>query len=301
MNVSKTPAGEIRNEKPQEKKKKSGPFRQTMKRLFKNKGAVAGLIVITVIILLSALAPFIAPYGYADINISNMFSTPSSQHWFGTDHMGRDIFSRILYGGRASLQIGFLSSFIATIGAMIIGSIAGFFGGRTDNIMMRVLDVIQAMPGVLLSVTISAVLGTGLYETIIALSIGNLATSARIMRGSVLTIRKAEYIDAAMADSTGNFDIIRKHILPNAFSPMIVQATMGCARAILVAATLSFIGLGVQPPNPEWGAMLSAGRNYIRDYPHIITVPGIAIMLTVLALNLLGDGLRDALDPKLKR
>lgn len=272
-----------------------------MKRLFKNKSAMAGLIVLVVIILLSLLAPIIAPYGYADIDIPNMFSSPSGQHLFGTDHMGRDIFSRILYGGRASLQIGILSSLTALVGALIIGSVAGYFGGTTDNIMMRILDVIQAMPGFLLSVTLSAVLGNGLYQTIVALSIGNLATSARIMRGSVMTIRKSEYIDAATADNTNRFDIIRKHILPNAFSPMIVQATMGCARAILTAATLSFIGLGVQPPTPEWGAMLSEGRSYIRDYPYIITVPGIAIMLTVLALNLLGDGLRDALDPKQKR
>jgi peptide/nickel transport system permease protein len=220
---------------------------------------------------------------------------------FGTDHLGRDIFSRILYGGRASLQIGILSSLFALTCALIIGSIAGYLGGTTDNVMMRLLDIIQAMPGMLLSVTLSAVLGNGLYQTIVALSIGNLATGARIMRGSVLTIRKSEYIDAAVVDNTSKFDIIRKHIVPNAFSPMIVQATMGCARAILVAATLSFIGLGVLPPNPEWGAMLSDGRGYIRDYPYIITIPGIAIALTVLSLNLLGDGLRDALDPKLKK
>jgi peptide/nickel transport system permease protein len=300
MDISNTPASEVQNEEPQKKKKKS-PMRQAMKRFFRNRGAVVGLILLTVIILLALFAPFIAPYGYANIDIRNKFSQPSSEHFFGTDHMGRDIFSRILYGGRASLQIGFLSSLIAILGGMTIGSIAGYFGGVTDNIMMRALDVIQAMPGLLLSVVISAVLGTGLYETIIALSIGNLATSCRLMRGSVLTIRKSEYIDAAIVDNTNRFDIIRKHILPNAFSPLIVQATMGCARAILVAASLSFIGLGVRPPNPEWGAMLSEGRNYIRDYPYIITAPGIAIMLTVLSFNLLGDGLRDALDPKLKR
>ena len=300
MHDSNTPENGVPNDKARRQVKK-GPFRQAMKRLLRNKGAVVGLIILTIIILLSLLAPLIAPYGFAEINIPNKFSPPSKDHWFGTDNVGRDIFSRILYGGRASLQIGLISSFFAVIGAVIIGSIAGFFGGTTDNIMMRALDVIQAMPGFLLSIVIAAVLGNGLYETIIALSIGNLATSARIMRGSVLMIRKVEYIDAAVADNTSRFNIIRKHILPNAFSPLIVQATMGSARAILVAATLSFIGLGVQPPNPEWGAMLSAGRSYIRDYPYIITIPGIAIMLTVLSLNLLGDGLRDALDPKQKR
>ena len=275
--------------------------RQMLKRLFRNKGAVAGLIVFVIIVALSLLAPVIAPYDYAKINIPQMFQTPSAEHWFGTDHVGRDILSRILWGGRTSLQIGILSALFAMVGAMIIGSIAGYFGGRVDNIIMRVLDVIQAMPGTLLSVVISAVLGNGLYETIIALSIGNLTTSARVMRGSIMTIRKSEYVDAAVVDNTGRLSIITKHLIPNAFSPMIVQATMGAAHAILVAATLSFIGLGVQPPTPEWGAMLSEGRGYIRDYPHIITIPGIAIMLTVLSLNLLGDGLRDALDPKQKR
>lgn len=286
----------------QEKKQKQKSLtRQMLKRLFRNKGAVVGLIVFVIILLLALLAPLIAPYDYAAINIPAKFSTPSAEHLLGTDHLGRDIFSRVLWGGRTSLQIGILSALFAMVGAMIIGSISGYFGGRVDNIMMRVLDVIQAMPGTLLSVVLSAVLGNGLYQTIIALSIGNLATSARVMRGSIMSIRKSEYIDAAIVDNTSKFGIIRKHLIPNAFSPMIVQATMGCAHAILVAATLSFIGLGVQPPTPEWGAMLSEGRGYIRDFPHIITVPGIAIMLTVLALNLLGDGLRDALDPKQKR
>ncbi len=275
--------------------------RQMLKRLFRNKGAVAGLIVFVIIVILSLLAPVIAPYEYAKINIPHMFQTPNAEHLLGTDHLGRDILSRLLWGGRTSLQIGILAALFAMVGAMIIGSIAGYCGGKVDNIIMRVLDVIQAMPGTLLSVVLSAVLGNGLYETILALSIGNMTTSARVMRGSIMSIRKAEYIDAALVDNTSRFAIITKHLIPNAFSPMIVQATMGAAHAILVAATLSFIGLGVQPPTPEWGAMLSEGRGYIRDYPHIITIPGIAIMLTVLSLNLLGDGLRDALDPKQKR
>jgi peptide/nickel transport system permease protein len=184
---------------------------------------------------------------------------------------------------------------------VIIGSSAGFFGGKIDNILMRILDVIQAIPGMLLSIAISAVLGNGLYETIIALAIGNVSTMSRVLRGSILTVRKSEYIDAATGDNSSNLRIIWKHILPNSISPLIVQITMGCAHVILVAASLSFIGLGVQPPDPEWGAMLSAGRNFIRDYPHLTLFPGITIMLTVLSLNLLGDGLRDALDPKQKR
>lgn len=282
-------------------KKRVTPTQQVLKRLFKNKGAVIGLIIIVIMILLAVLSPWIMPYDYAQIDILNKCQTPSAQHLLGTDHLGRDILSRILYGGRASLQIGIFSALGAMALATIIGSISGFFGGKVDNIMMRALDIIQAMPGMLLSVVICAVLGNGLFETTVALMIGNMTSSARIMRGTVLTVRKSEYIDAAVVDNTGKLGIIWKHIVPNAFSPMIVQATMGCAHAILTAASLSFIGLGVQPPTPEWGAMLSEGRNYIRDFPHIITIPGIAIMLTVLALNLFGDGLRDALDPKQKR
>jgi peptide/nickel transport system permease protein len=235
------------------------------------------------------------------MDIASRFAAPSKDHLFGCDSMGRDIFSRILYGGRYSLQIGIIASGCAAIMAVFIGSAAGYFGGKVDNALMRILDVIQAIPGMLLSIAISAVLGNGLYETIIALAIGNVSTMSRILRGSILTVRKSEYIDAAVVDNSSNLRIIRKHILPNSISPLIVQITMGCAHVILVAASLSFIGLGVQPPEPEWGAMLSAGRSYIRDYPHMTLFPGIAIMLTVLSLNLLGDGLRDALDPKQKR
>lgn len=281
--------------------KKNSPFRQTMKRLFANKGAVVGLVVLVIIITLSILAPVIAPYGYAEMSISDRFAGPSKEHWFGCDSMGRDIFSRILYGGRFSLQIGFIASGTAAILGIIIGSAAGYFGGKVDNVLMRILDVIQAIPGMLLSIAISAVLGNGLYETIIALAIGNVSTMSRVLRGSILTVRKAEYIDAAVVDNSSPLRIIRKHILPNSISPLIVQVTMGCAHVILVAASLSFIGLGVQPPDPEWGAMLSAGRSFIRDYPHMTLFPGITIMVTVLSLNLLGDGLRDALDPKQKR
>jgi len=283
------------------KAKKNSKFLATMKRLLSNKGALVGLIVFLIIVILCLLAPVIAPYNYTEINMSLKFATPSAAHWFGCDELGRDIFSRILYGGRFSLQIGIIASAGAVIFGVILGATAGYFGGVVDNIIMRILDVIQAIPGLLLSISIAAVLGNGLYETIIALAVGNLSTTSRVLRGSILSIRSAEYIDAAEADNSSSLRIIRKHILPNSFSPLIVQATMGAANAILVAASLSFIGLGIQPPQAEWGAMLSKARSYIRDYPHMIWSAGIAIMLVVLALNLVGDGLRDALDPKQKR
>jgi peptide/nickel transport system permease protein len=284
-----------------EKVKKKSQFKAVMARLFKNKGATVGLIIISILILLAIFAPLVAPYGYTDMNMANRFSHETKENFFGTDELGRDIFSRILYGGRYSIQIGLLATLVSASAGMIIGSIVGFYGGKIDNIIMRITDIIQAIPGLLLSVIVAAVLGNGLYETVLALSIGGIPNYIRILRGSILTVRKNEYIDAAIADNSGSFRTIIKHILPNAISPIIVQATMGSANCILTAASLSFIGLGVQPPNPEWGAMLSAGRNYIRDHAHMVIYPGVAIMLTVLSLNLLGDGLRDALDPKLKR
>jgi peptide/nickel transport system permease protein len=285
----------------QPKEKKKSQFKAFLKRFFRHKGAAAGLVVAIIIILLAIFAPLIAPYGYAKLSMANKFALPSREHLFGCDELGRDIFSRILYGGRFSLQIGFISTAIAVAIGVAIGSIVGYFGGRIDNIIMRIMDIIQAIPGMLLSIAISAVLGNGLYETMIALAIGNIPNYCRILRGSILTVRKSEYLDAALADNISPIRIIRKNILPNSISPIIVQATMGSANIILTAAALSFIGLGVQPPNPEWGAMLSGARSFIRDYPHMILFPGLAIMLVVLSLNLLGDGLRDALDPKLKR
>ena len=230
-----------------------------------------------------------------------MYGAPSAQHLFGCDDLGRDIFSRVLYGGRVSLQIGLISSCSAALGAIILGTITGYIGGKADMIIMRILDVIQTIPGLLLSIAISAVLGNGLYETCIALAVGNLGGATRIYRAQVMQIRGMDYIDAAVSDNTNPIRLTFKHIVPNSISPLIVNTTMNCAHDILTAATLSFIGLGVQPPNPEWGAMLSAGRNFIREYPWMLIFPGLAILVTTLALNLLGDGMRDALDPKLKK
>ncbi len=281
--------------------KKKSQFSLVMGRLVQNKGALVGLIVLLIIILLSIFAPLIAPYGYADYDVSSMYATPSPEHIFGCDEIGRDIFSRVIYGGRFSLQIGIFASFGAAIMAIILGSLAGYFGGIVDTIIMRFIDIIQTIPGLLLSIALSAVLGTGLYETMVALAIGQMSGQIRIFRAAVLQVSKTDYIDSAITDNAKPASIITRHIIPNAISPLIVQVTMGAAHVILVAATLSFIGLGVQPPSPEWGAMLSSARNFVRDYPHMLIFPGLAILLTVLSLNLLGDGLRDALDPKLKK
>ena len=282
------------------KKRRNSQFWLTLGRLKRNHLAMVGLVIIVMMIVLALLAPYISPYPYEAADFKNRYATPSAEHWFGTDELGRDIFSRLLYGSRYSLRIGLISVAISAIGGIFFGAIAGYFGGAVDNIIMRLLDVLQAMPGIVLAIAISAALGPGLTNSVIALSISSIPGYARMTRASILNVRKMEYLEAATSINCSNARIIWKHVLPNALSPLIVQATMGIAGAIMGAAMLSFIGLGVQPPTPEWGAMLSAGRNYLRDYPHLCIFPGVMIMMAVLSLNMLGDGLRDALDPRLK-
>ncbi len=282
------------------KRRSERPIVITWRRLKKNKLATLGLIIILLMIVLALLAPLIIPYKVDAVNLKYKLKLPSAEHWFGTDELGRDIFSRLLYGARFSLQIGILGVLISATGGILLGSVAGYFGGATDNLIMRVMDVLQAIPGIVLAIAISATLGPGLTNCIIALSISAIPNYARMTRASILNVRKMEYLEAATSINCSNTRIIIKHVLPNAFSPLIVQSTMGIAGTIMGAAMLSFIGLGVQPPTPEWGAMLSAGRNYLRDYPHLCIFPGVTIMIAVLSLNMLGDGLRDALDPKLK-
>jgi peptide/nickel transport system permease protein len=235
------------------------------------------------------------------MDLMKINTPPSPSHLFGTDALGRDILSRLLYGGRYSLFLGFISSFLSTFIGVVIGSYAGYFGDWIDNIILRICDVIQAIPGILLSIVVSAVLGPGYINTILALAVGGIPGCIRLVRAQILSIRSEEYLEAAVAINCSTPRIMFVHILPNILSPVIIAFTMGIGNTIINAASLSFIGLGVQPPTPEWGAMLSASRNFIRNYPWQITFPGILIFFTVLSINLLGDGLRDALDPKLKR
>ncbi len=272
-----------------------------MRQLSKNKLAMLGLIIFIIEVVLAILAPYIAPYKYDAMDMTQMFALPSAQHFFGCDDMGRDIFSRILYGAKYSISIGILAILLATVIGMFIGAVAGYFGGWVDNLIMRLLDVIQAIPGMLMMIVISAVLGPGYINTIIAMAFGSIPGMARMLRAQMLKERGNEYIEASTSINCSTPRIIISHLIPNCMSPIIVQATMGVAQTITLAAGLSFIGLGIQPPIPEWGAMLSSARQFIRMYPHLVIFPGLAIAVTVLALNLLGDGLRDALDPKLKK
>jgi len=269
-------------------------------RFLRNRMAVFGLCVIIVLIISAIFAPFIAPYHYDDQDVSRALQGPSGAHWFGTDKFGRDIFSRVVWGSRISLQVGLIAVALALVVGGSLGALAGYSGGVVDNVIMRFMDVLLAVPGMLLAIAIAASLGPGLRNMMIAIGIGNVPGYARIMRASVMTVKENEFIEAATAIGASNWRIVTRHILPNAMAPLIVQSTLGVASSITSCATLSFLGLGIQPPTPEWGAMLSAARQYLRGYAYMAAFPGLFIMITVYALNVLGDGIRDAIDPRLK-
>lgn len=281
--------------------KKRSQASETWKRLRKNRLAVVGLAILALIFLLAIFADFIAPYPYDLQDYTATFQGPSAQHLFGTDNTGRDILSRIIYGTRVSLQIGFISLLGGAFVGCLLGAVAGYFGGIVDTIIMRFNDILMAIPRIVLAISIASALGPGLVNAMIAVAISSVPNFARIVRASTLTIKDQEFIEAAQCIGVSNSRIILRHIFPNVLAPIIVQATLGVGTAIILAASLSFLGLGVQPPTPEWGSMLSSARTYMRDYPYMAIFPGLAIMVTVLALNLFGDGLRDALDPKLKK
>ena len=280
--------------------KKEGMLRQTWKGLKKNKLAMVGLVLIILLIVMAVFADVIAPYGVDDQDLTQKFQSPSMEHIFGTDDFGRDVFSRVIYGSRYSLASGACAAILSAAVGMLIGSVAGFYGGKADNVLMRLIDIMLAIPSTLLGISIVAALGNGIRNVIIAVAIGAVPAYARIVRASILSVKEQEYIEAARSIGASDFRIIMRHILPNCLAPIIVQITMSVAKAILEASALSFIGLGVQPPSAEWGAMLSAARPYFRSYWWVMTFPGLAIMMIIFGLNLFGDGLRDALDPKLK-
>lgn len=280
--------------------KHQGPWVDIVHRFSRNKLAMVGVFILLILIITAVFAPWISPYPYDQMNTSRASERPSAEHWFGTDNFGRDILSRSMYGARVSLQVGLLAVALAVAAGGILGAIAAFYGGSRDNLIMRFLDVIYAVPAVLLGIAIAATLGAGLRNLMIAIAVGNIPSYARVVRASVLTVKENEYIEASRGIGASDARIIFKHILPNAMAPIIVQATLGVAGAILACATLSYLGLGIQPPQPEWGSMLSSARQFIRQSPHMSIFPGVCIMLTVFALNVIGDGFRDAIDPRLK-
>ncbi|MGO1060712.1 ABC transporter permease [Planococcus sp. FY231025] len=280
-------------------KKREKYYVTTIRRLFKNKLAVAGLIIVILQILMAIFAPMITIHDPIKQNLANSeLPVFSEGHWLGTDNYGRDVWSRIVYGARISLVVGIVAVSLGLIGGVVLGMLAGFYP-KLDAVIMRIVDLLFSFPGILLAMLIIAILGTSLVNVAIAISIWSIPTCARIVRGSVLSIKEKEYIMAMRSMGASDLRIMARHILPNATAPIIVFATMRMATAILSTASLSYLGLGAQPPTPEWGAMISQGQDFMWSSPHLTIVPGIAIMLTVFAFNVLGDGLRDALDPNM--
>ena len=284
-----------------QKVKKKSRIKEIAHRFVQRKMAVVGVVIFCFLLLMALFAPLIAPYGEDEQDLSNTLAPMSAEHLFGTDVVGRDLFSRIVLGSRVSLFVGVISVSIALLVGGSLGAIAGFYGGKVDNLIMRFFDVTHAVPTMILAMCICAALGQGLFNTMLAVGIASCPGYARMVRASVMSAKAQEFVEAARANGASDFRIIIKHILPNCLAPIIVQVSMGVAGAILSAASMSFIGLGIQPPAAEWGALLSGSRAFIFNRPNLVFFPGLFIMLTIFSLNLIGDGLRDALDPKLKR
>ncbi|WP_078578823.1 ABC transporter permease [Salipaludibacillus agaradhaerens] len=284
--------------------KKINPQLENLKIMWRklraNRLAMAGGFMIIFLLIVSFIGPYFTVHDPLLPDVSSRLQGPSAEHWFGTDHQGRDIFTRLIHGMSLTFYIGFSAVALGLIAGVLIGIIAGYYGKWIDTVLMRIMDVLLAFPSILLALGIIAVLGASLENVIYAVAIFSVPTFARIVRGSTLSVRKLEYVDAVRALGASDFRIIFKHILPNITSPIIVQATLSIATTVLAASGLSFLGLGAQPPTPEWGAMLAAGRNYMWEHPHVALFPGLAIVLVVLAFNVFGDGMRDALDPKIK-
>jgi peptide/nickel transport system permease protein len=274
--------------------------RDVLRQLGKHKGAMSGLIILMLLTLIALSAPRLAPYDPLKVQARKALQPPSAEFLLGTDQYGRDVLSRTIYGTRISLMVGLISVGIAAVCGLVIGLVAGYYGGVIDSLLMRLMDIMLAFPGILLALAIVGILGPSLANLMIAVGISAIPAYARLVRGSVLSATQHLYVEAARVVGCGNRKILFRHILPNVAAPVIVLGTLGMGTAILSAAALSFLGLGSQPPTPEWGRMLSEGRAYLREQWWIATTPGVAILITVLAMNLLGDGLRDALDPRLK-
>jgi len=274
--------------------------RSVWRRLRRNRLAMLGLVIITAFVLMAVFAPWVATHDPTQSSLRHRLAPPSSEHWLGNDELGRDLFSRLVWGARISLRIGVISIGIGIAFGVPLGLVSGYYGRWVDMIVQRLIDVMLAFPGILLAIVLVSALGVGLENVMLAVGIVSIPTYARIVRGSVLALKEAEFVQAARAAGARDAAIIVKHILPNCMAPIIVQSSLQVGSAILWAAGLGFLGLGAQPPEPEWGTILSRGRQYIMVAPHITAFTGLAIMLVVLGFNLLGDGLRDALDPRLK-
>lgn len=281
------------------KRKKAGGS-TVFGRFMKNKLAIIGLVILILIALMAIFAPLLATHDHTQVDPLNANQFPSAEHLFGTDAYGRDIWSRLVYGARYSLMIGICAQALSVAIGIIFGSFAGYFGGAVDNIILRVCDVFQAIPSTLLAIVISQALGSGFIQTVFALAVGSVPMSVRMLRATMLSIREQEFVEAAKAIDCSSLRIMFRHVLPNSLAPIIITTSMGVGRMIMESSGLSYLGLGIQEPAAEWGAMLALAKTTMRYYPYQVIVPGVAIALVILSFNLMGDGLRDALDPKLK-
>lgn len=304
MSKAKTPAADSNSANRSVSKKyvRQNQLQLTMHQLSRNVGAMIGLFVIVSIMLVAIFADYIIDYDkVVGIHMTEASLGPCWEHPFGTDDLGRDIFARVMYGSRYSLSVGLAAVFIGLTIGVTLGAIAGFYGGLAEDIIMRCNDILSAIPAILMGVVIVSALGTSTFNLMLAIGVTSVPQFVRITRASVMTVRNQEYIEALRASGLSEARIIAAHVLPNSISPIIVQATLRIASAIVAASTLSYLGMGIPAPAPEWGAMLSMGRDYVRTLPHMTIFPGLTILVVVLSFNLLGDGLRDAMDPKLKK
>lgn len=304
MSKAKTPAADSNsvNQSVSKKYVRQSQFRLTMHQLSKNVGAMIGLVIIITIALVAIFADYLIDYDkVVGIHMTEARLGPCWEHLFGTDDLGRDIFARVMYGARYSLSVGLAAVVIGLTIGVTLGAIAGFYGGLAEDIIMRFNDILSAIPAILMGVVIVSALGTSTFNLMLAIGVTSVPQFVRITRASVMTVRNQEYIEALRASGLSEARIIAAHVLPNSISPIIVQATLRIASAIVAASTLSYLGMGIPAPAPEWGAMLSMGRDYVRTLPHMTIFPGLMILVVVLSFNLLGDGLRDAMDPKLKK
>jgi len=284
----------------EEKSRKTSQFREIWRRLKRNRAAIVGGIIVLLFVATAILAPWLSPYHPNEGDLTKRLKAPDREHLLGTDPLGRDLLSRVIYGARISLQIQLVAVVIAMVVGIILGMAGGYYGGAFDHLIMRLMDILLAFPGIFLAIAIIAVLGPGLTNLMLAAGIYSIPQFARIVRGSVLSLKEKEFVEAAKAVGEKDFNILFRYLLPNSMAPIIVQTTLRMATVLLTASGLSFLGLGVQPPTAEWGAMLSNARAYLITAPHVATVPGLAIMLVVMGFNLFGDGLRDSLDPRLR-
>ncbi len=282
------------------KRRQAGLWGDALRRLRRDRAAVVGVVIVVVLVVAAVLAPVLVPDSPTDQSFIDKFKPPGGDHWLGTDEFGRDTFSRVVYGSRVALWVGLAPVALAMVIGVTAGLAAGYYGGPIDQVVMRLVDIMLAFPWLLLAIGIMAILGPGINNVIIAVGIIYVPAFARIVRSSVLSIKEKEYVEAARASGQTDVRIITRHVLANAWAPIIVLATLSIGQAIIYAAGLSFIGLGTQPPNADWGVMLKSGHEFLRDSPWMGIFPGLAILVTVLAFNLVGDGLRDALDPRIR-